>query len=116
MVGSAVAIELHHPECSGRADHTGMCACGALTDGQARRRPVSGIHRATGMGAAVPRSQVDQLLDLLSDVVSKATPYGEQDGGFVATYILPTGPIHRICAALGEHGRPVPLPATASGD
>ena len=52
----------------------------------------------------------NRLLDLLADVAAKATPYGEQDGGFIAMYLLPTGPIHRILAALGEHGRPVPLP------
>jgi hypothetical protein len=28
----------------------------------------------------------------------------------VAMYLLPTGPIHRILATLGEHGRSVPLP------
>lgn len=55
------------------------------------------------------RYDADYLLHLLADVAAKATPYGEQDGGFVATYILPTGPIHRILAALGEHGRSVPL-------
>jgi hypothetical protein len=53
---------------------------------------------------------VSDLLDLLADVAAKATPYGEQDGGFVAMYLLPTGPVHRILATLGEYGRPVPIP------
>ncbi len=41
---------------------------------------------------------------LLADTVVKATEYGVQDGGFVANYILPTGPIHRAIPALQEQG------------
>lgn len=37
----------------------------------------------------------EELLNALADCVVKATEYGEQDGGFVRNYILPTGPIHR---------------------
>lgn len=40
----------------------------------------------------------------LADCVVKATEYGSQDGGFVASYILPTGPIHRAIPLLQELG------------
>lgn len=45
-----------------------------------------------------------QLLDALADCVVKATEYGVQDGDFVASYILPTGPIHRAIPLLEENG------------
>jgi hypothetical protein len=44
------------------------------------------------------------LLDALADCVVKATEYGTQDGGFVASYILPTGPIHRAIPLLQQYG------------
>lgn len=47
---------------------------------------------------------VERLLNALADCVVKATEYGEQDGGFVAVYILPTGPIHRAIPLLQELG------------
>lgn len=49
--------------------------------------------------AAVPA-----LLDALADCVIKARECGEQDGGFVASYLLPTGPLHRAIPLLQEHG------------
>lgn len=55
------------------------------------------------------RPMIDELAAVLADVVAKATEYGEQENGFVATYILPTGPIHRaipLLAALGIVVRP----------
>jgi hypothetical protein len=45
-----------------------------------------------------------ELLDALADCVIKATEYGDQDGGFVAAYIMPTGPIHRAIPLLERHG------------
>ncbi|MEU4781047.1 hypothetical protein [Micromonospora sp. NPDC023633] len=46
-----------------------------------------------------------ELVDALADCVTKAVEYGEQDGGFVAFYLLPTGPVHRAIALLQErHG------------
>ena len=33
-----------------------------------------------------------ELIDALADCVAKATPYGTQDGNFVATYIMPNRP------------------------
>lgn len=50
------------------------------------------------------RTEVTELRGLLADVVQKATPYGTQDGDFVASYLLPTGPIHRAIKYLKEHG------------
>jgi hypothetical protein len=41
-----------------------------------------------------------ELADALADCVAKATPSGAQDGDFVATYILPTGPLHRAMPLL----------------
>lgn len=41
-----------------------------------------------------------EVVDLLVDIIQKATPYGIEDGDFVANYILPTGPIHRALAFL----------------
>jgi hypothetical protein len=47
----------------------------------------------------------DQALTALADCVVKATPFGKQDGEFIAYYyISPTGPIHRAIPLLAEHG------------
>jgi hypothetical protein len=46
----------------------------------------------------------DPLVDALADVVVKCAAYGEQDGGYVFLYLLPTGPIHRAIVLLGERG------------
>jgi hypothetical protein len=46
---------------------------------------------------------------LLQDIVDKATPYGEinEPGGpYVASYLLPTGPIHRALAYLRDGAIP----------
>ena len=45
-----------------------------------------------------------QAVDLLADMVVKCTEYGSQDGGFVANYIMPTGPVHRAIPWLQQHG------------
>lgn len=45
-----------------------------------------------------------RLVDALADVVVKCAAYGEQDGGYVFLYLLPTGPIHRAVVLLGEIG------------
>jgi len=47
---------------------------------------------------------VDQVVNALADCVIKATEYGDQDGGFVAMYLLPTGPIHRAIPLLQRLG------------
>jgi hypothetical protein len=49
-------------------------------------------------------TDLQRLVDALADCVVKATEYGEQDGGFVANYIMPTGPIHRAIPLLEEFG------------
>ena len=41
---------------------------------------------------------------LIADIVQKAHPYGVQDGDFIASYLLATGPIHRAIKYLNEHG------------
>lgn len=46
----------------------------------------------------------DALRESLADCVVKATEYGVQDGDFVASYILPTGPIHRAMPLLEGEG------------
>jgi hypothetical protein len=47
---------------------------------------------------------IDEAVDLLTDMVVKCTEYGTQDDGFVAYYILPTGPVHRAIPWLEERG------------
>lgn len=53
-------------------------------------------------------AELVQAEALLADTVIKATEYGEQDGeqdgGFVAMYIMPTGPIHRAIPWLDNRG------------
>lgn len=51
-----------------------------------------------------PTTEQQELIDALADCVTKAVEYGEQDGGFVAFYLLPTGPIHRAIPLLQRHG------------
>jgi hypothetical protein len=43
-------------------------------------------------------------LALLADLIVKCTEHGDQDGGFVAFYLLPTGPVHRAIPFLEAHG------------
>lgn len=45
-----------------------------------------------------------RLIGALADCVVKATEFGIQDGEFVASYILPTGPIHRAIPLLEQVG------------
>lgn len=45
-----------------------------------------------------------RLIDVLADLVVKSAPYGEQDGGFVFVYLVPTGPVHRAITLLHEYG------------
>lgn len=62
-------------------------------------------------------AEVGRLTGALTDLVVKATPFGTQDGDFIATYIVPTGPIHRaipILDAHGIHARPGYDPRTAA--
>jgi hypothetical protein len=47
---------------------------------------------------------VQRLIDALADCVVKATPFSEQEEGFVATYLMPTGPLHRAMPLLQEFG------------
>lgn len=67
-----------------------------------------------GSGKVYPPDSPDGLL---ADVVQKATPYGTQDGDFVASYLLPTGLIHRAIKYLTEHGIPTAaLDSQSSGE
>lgn len=50
------------------------------------------------------RAELAKTRDALADCVVKATEYGTQDGGFVAMYLLPTGPIHRAIPMLDAVG------------
>ena len=45
-----------------------------------------------------------EVYELLADIVRKATQYGRQEGGFIANYIIPTGPIHRAIPYLQSRG------------
>jgi hypothetical protein len=45
-----------------------------------------------------------EAVDLLADMVVKCTEYGTQDGDFVASYLLPTGPVHRAIPWLDQRG------------
>lgn len=49
-------------------------------------------------------AQLAEALNALADCVVKATPYGTQDGDFIAAYIMPTGPLHRAMPLLERHG------------
>lgn len=56
------------------------------------------------------RARAERAEQVLADIVTKAAPFGQQDGEFVAFYILPTGPMHRAIPLLAEQGvhvRPV---------
>jgi hypothetical protein len=73
---------------------------GELTDEEART-----IARATiAKVKEQQRTEVTELRELLADIVQKAHPYGVQDGDFIASYLLATGPIHRAIRYLNEHG------------
>jgi hypothetical protein len=45
-----------------------------------------------------------EAVDLLADLIVKCTEYGSQEGGFVAFYLLPTGPVHRAIPWLEQRG------------
>lgn len=47
---------------------------------------------------------IRRVLDALADCVVKAAEHGEQEGGFVAFYLSPTGPIHRAIPLLEQYG------------
>lgn len=61
-------------------------------------------HRETLAELHAAQAQLNELINALADCVVKATEYGEQDGGFVANYISPTGPIHRAIPLLERLG------------
>jgi hypothetical protein len=67
--------------------------------------------RIYGLGCGDPkqcvlyqRTRAERAEKVLSDIVTKATPFGVQDGDFIASYILPTGPMHRAIPLLAEQG------------
>lgn len=49
-------------------------------------------------------AELAEARNLLADLVIKATEYGTQDGDFVASYLLPTGPLHRAMPWLEQRG------------
>ena len=65
--------------------------------------PILGPAAASGVSHG-PDTGVTGLLHALADCVVEATEYGEQEGGFVAYYILPTGPLHRAIPLLQLYG------------
>lgn len=70
---------------------------------QGVRRAYGAALDAAGLTTGLPPT-VGELLGALADCVVKATEYGTQDGGFVAMYLLPTGPIHRAIPLLERYG------------
>jgi hypothetical protein len=50
------------------------------------------------------QQQLDAALAILAAVVREATDYGTDRDGFVAAYVLPTGPIHRAIPFLEARG------------
>ena len=61
-------------------------------------------YRVGDTDAAVISFNHEAIELLIADIVQKAHPYGVQDGDFIASYMLPTGPIHRAIKYLNEHG------------
>jgi len=92
----------HHPMPSEVKDAREFI--GALLAALAAPHP--GPDQADGGRWAVSDA-ANRLLTALADCVRQATDYGEQDGGFVAFYLLPTGPIHRAIPLLQEYGMTV---------
>lgn len=45
-----------------------------------------------------------RMANLLADVVTRATPYGEDEDGFVEAYLSGVGAIHAAIPALAEYG------------
>lgn len=82
---------LEHGGCSGE------CKAGRGCQGD-------GITYYTGDEVAQLIHDRAALRDALADCVVKATAYGTQDDGFVANYIMPTGPIHRAIPLLQHYG------------
>jgi hypothetical protein len=50
------------------------------------------------------RETAQEAVSLLADLVVKCIDYGVQDGDFVASYLLPTGPVHRAIPWLEQRG------------
>lgn len=46
----------------------------------------------------------DALTQAIKDVCWKATPYGEDEDGFVTHYLLSSGPLHRLVGAAQSAG------------
>ena len=73
--------------------------------------PKMGLHDLSDLGewartATRHRAERDRAIQIIADLVAKGTPHGEDKDGFIAFYILPTGPIHRAIPYLDEHGIP----------
>lgn len=49
-------------------------------------------------------AELDRVLNALADVVVRASPYGEDNDGFVSHYLSGTGAIHAAIPLLAEHG------------
>jgi hypothetical protein len=48
---------------------------------------------------------IAKLVRAIREIDAKATPYGEDDDGFVTRYVMPVGPLHRalgLVAGLSE--------------
>ncbi len=54
--------------------------------------------------AAAAADLTRELTNALADCVVKATPFGQQEGDFIANYIMPTGPLHRAMPLLERSG------------
>ncbi len=93
-----------------------VCACGVLVlhgmaDAHVRGCVIWGNAQLAAerpAGSALSEDpQADAMIEALTDCVNGSYEQGEQDGGFVAYYVTPTGPIHRAMALL-PNARPRP--------
>lgn len=75
----------------------------ALAHGPKSGRP-DYVGMLSSQDALALHAHVEALTNALADMVAKATDYGSQDGGFVAAYIIPTGPMHRAIPLLDNVG------------
>lgn len=92
-----------------RSLHLATCQVPALADCGRCTWELDEIRNVLAAAAPVIERQAGaEAAELLADMVVRCTEHGTQDdngdGGFVASYLLPTGPIHRAIPWLQERG------------
>lgn len=55
------------------------------------------------MSNQTERAKLDEVLNALADVVTRAVPYGEDEEGFVTHYLSGTGAIHAAIPLLDRY-------------